>query len=127
MYFPETHYPSFPFRYMSHAAQPVYPFRQQFPSLDVSTLQISVKRFRELIAQANILLNSLENRQFAQQIMASAQKGDDPAVQRLVRSIGVRVPVTTRFTPTGVFFNLRINPLHEENCCSLSVGLRWGE
>lgn len=78
--------------------------------------------------QGSILLDRLGDEGFDIQIMKAAQQGKKAEVDTLIKSIGLKVPVTTKYTPTGVTFELssladQHNPF---SCCTLTVHMKWG-
>jgi len=105
-----------------------YPLTRTYPPVDVKIFLQSVKTFRLLIEQGSILLNRLGDAGFAQRIMAAAQQGKKVEVDHLLHSIGLKVPVNTKYTPTGIIFELtsRANQNTPFSCCSLIVSLKWG-
>lgn len=81
------------------------------------------------MAQGSILLDRLGDVQFARKIMSAAQQGKQVEVDQLIKTIGLKVPVITKFTPTGVNFTLATHPaqLVSLNCCTLSITMKWGQ
>ena len=124
------HYP-----YPPHPQQPVYPtytyyhpIPRQYPQVDVNVFTKSIKTYRLLMDQGSILLDRLGDSDFDVKLMSAAQKGNNSEVDRLIKSIGLKVPVTTKYTPTGVTFELKAHtdPHVPMNCCTLKVQLQWG-
>ncbi len=78
--------------------------------------------------QGSILLNRLGDEDFDVKLMAAAQQGNKVEVDKLMKTIGLRVPVETKYTPTGVTFELKTqpDPSSQMSCCTLTVHLRWG-
>lgn len=78
--------------------------------------------------QGSILLDRLGDPDFDVKLMSAAQKGNKAEVDILIKSIGLRVPVETKYTPTGVTFELATKPEPGSpmSCCTLSVHLKWG-
>lgn len=97
--------------------------RFSYPPVDVTIFTHSVQSFRLLMEQGNVLLNRLNDASFARKLMDAAQKGQQREVDNLVKSIGLKVPVTTRYTPSGVTFSLSLSAV---NCCVLTLSLKWG-
>ena len=128
MYYYPFHYPSYP----PVPAYPGYyinqPVHRTYPPVDVKIFAKSVSSFRLLMEQGSILLDRLGDAGFAQKMMASAQQGKKIEVDRLIHSIGLKVPVTTKYTPTGVNFELSTHPEHGSpmSCCTLTVAMKWG-
>lgn len=79
--------------------------------------------------QGSILLDRLGDEGFDIKIMTAAQQGKKEEVDTLIKSIGLRVPVTTKYTPSGITFELSAHP--EQNnpfsCCMLTVHMKWGK
>jgi hypothetical protein len=103
-------------------------FRFAYPAVDTKIFAKSLKTFTSLMHQGNRLLSHLSNPSFARRLMDAAQQGKQARVEALVKSIGITVPVTTNFSPSGIVFTLhsRETPNPLENCCSLSFAIRWG-
>lgn len=99
-----------------------------YPPVNLNILKDSVHTFPLLMEQGRILLNHLSNDTFARRVMRAAQEGKHGEVNRLLHSIGLKVPVDTRFSPTGVRFELIAPPKPNtlESCCSLTFGIQWG-
>ena len=78
--------------------------------------------------QGSILLDRLGDSGFAHKMMTAAQQGKKADVDHLISSIRLKVPVTTKFTPTGVDFELytQSNPNMPGSCCTLKVFMKWG-
>ena len=78
--------------------------------------------------QGSILLDRLGDSDFDVKLMSAAQKGNNSEVDRLIKSIGLKVPVKTKYTPTGVTFELKAHtdPHAPMSCCTLTVQLQWG-
>lgn len=122
------HYP-YPY-YYSTPIYPVYPrvYPRVYPPVDVELFEQSVKTFRLLMEQGSILLDQLGDADFAQKMMAAAQQGKKVEVDQLIQSIGLKVQVLTKYTPTGITFELMSQPDQSTpvNCCTLSVHMKWG-
>ena len=125
------HYP-----YPTNPQIPVYPNHypnyhqqyRQYPQVDVNVFKKSIKTYRLLMDQGSILLDRLGDADFDVKIMSAAQQGNQAEVDRLLKTIGLKVPVKTKYTPTGVSFELKAHtdPNAPTNCCTLSVHLQWG-
>jgi hypothetical protein len=95
---------------------------RQFPPVDTSTFQQSLAAYQALLNQGGAVINGLvgsQDRMF--RLMDAAQRSDDEEVDRVIRETGVQTIVETSYTPTGVTFTLRA-----EQCCTLTMYLRWG-
>lgn len=126
----------YPYQYPIHPPMPVYPpqmmsqpIPRSYPPVDVKIFEASVKSFRLLMAQGSILLDRLGDHGFARKIMSAAQQGKKAEVDQLIRTIGLKVPVVTKFSPTGVNFELiaQTDPNKPISCCTLTVHLKWGD
>ncbi|SDM60854.1 hypothetical protein SAMN05443253_104240 [Bacillus sp. OK048] len=124
------HYP-----YPLHPRPPVYsdyqyyhPLPRQYPQVDVKIFKKSIKSYRLLMNQGSILLDRLGDSDFDVKLMSAAQQGNKAEVDSLIKSIGLSVPVNTKFTPTGVTFELTVHTDQNApmNCCTLKVQLQWG-
>ncbi|WP_083652301.1 hypothetical protein [Bacillus sp. MRMR6] len=136
MYYYQNPYPVYPSHPGYQDFSP-YPYQQaygpyqpyrQYPPVNTETFTKSIKSFRLLMEQGSILLDHLGNQDFDTKIMEAAQQGNKTEVDRLIKSIGLKVPVNTKFTPTGITFELTTNPDPNipANCCTLSVHMKWG-
>lgn len=129
MYYNPFHYPVIP----PIPPYPSYignnPTPRMYPPVDIKIFESSVKSFRFLMEQGSILLDRLGNVEFSRRVMSAAQQGNNAEVDRLIKSIGLKVPVTTRFTPTGVNFILttQLTQHQPTNCCTLTVAMKWGQ
>ncbi|MDQ0219988.1 hypothetical protein ELQ35_02345 [Peribacillus cavernae] len=118
--------------YPVYSPMPLYPeplpFRKQYPKIDVTMFSSSVKSFQMLMGQSSMLLEHLGNPAFAYKIMEAAQQGKSQEVDRLIQSIGLKVPVTTKYTPTGVTFTLQTRvQSNNPSCCTLTIPMKWGK
>lgn len=104
-----------------------YP-RLPYPKVDTKIFKNSVKSFRFLMEQGSYLLDRLEDSAFALKMMEAAQIGKKTEVDRLVKSIGLKVPVTVQYTPSGVIFTLysHATPQVPSICCNLTISMKWG-
>ncbi|KLT17937.1 hypothetical protein AA980_10830 [Neobacillus vireti] len=105
-----------------------YQIPRTYPPVDTKIFASSVKSFRLLMEQGSILLDRLGNLAFAHNMMTAAQQGKNAEVDRMIKSIGLKVPVTTQFSPTGVNFILSTDTGQNQsvNCCSLTIAMKWG-
>ena len=123
-YYPAVHpLPPYP-PYMAS-----YPIPRAYPPVDTKIFAGSVKSFRLLMEQGSILLDRLGDPSFAKKMMSAAQQGKNIEVDQMIKSIGLKVPVITKFTPSGVNFNLttQTTQQHPQNCCTLTVAMKWGQ
>lgn len=129
MYYHPYHYPAV----QPMPPYPTYmaavPYPRTYPPVDTKIFAGSVKSFRLLMVQGSILLDRLGDARFAQNLMSAAQQGKNTEVDQMIKSIGLKVPVITKFTPSGVNFILTTqttqqNPL---SCCTLTVAMKWGQ
>ena len=124
-----------PFQYQVFPPIPVYPLYAMYPQtprtyppVDIKIFSQSVHSFRLLMEQGSILLDRLGDAGFAHKMMAAAQQGKKVEVDSLIKSIGLKVPVITKYTPTGVNFVLttQTGQTHPVSCCTLTVAMKWG-
>ncbi|WP_052352869.1 hypothetical protein [Neobacillus dielmonensis] len=124
-----------PFHYPEMAPVPPYghsvfgwPAYRTYPPADISLFQSSIQSFHQLMEQGSLLLSRLANPQFARRLMNAAQQGKQNEVNQLMKSIGLHVPVLTKYTPSGVNFILttKTGPGSPNDCCSLTISLKWG-
>lgn len=80
------------------------------------------------MAQGSILLDRLDDKDFDIKLMTAAQQGNKTEVDRLMKTIGLKVPVEVKYTPSGVTFDLKTDPDQGTfmSCCTLTVNLKWG-
>ncbi|WP_413303185.1 hypothetical protein AA0X95_25570 [Bacillus sp. 1P10SD] len=128
MYYNPFHYsvyPPFP-AYYTYTVNPSYP--RSYPPVDTKIFVKSVKSFRLLMEQGSILLDRLSDPGFDYKIMSAAQQGKHSEVDAMIKSIGLKVPVITQFTPSGINFILttHADQAHPTSCCTLSVAMKWG-
>ncbi|QIZ06687.1 hypothetical protein HFZ78_08175 [Priestia megaterium] len=131
----------YPYQYQIYPPLPVYPpqmgyqyqyqyqpIPRSYPPVDVKIFENSVKTFRLLMDQGSILLDRLGDLGFAQKMMSAAQQGKKADVDRLISTVGLKVPVITTFTPSGVIFELTTQPNQNKpaSCCTLKVSMKWG-
>ena len=125
----------YPYQYPTYPPMPVYPpqmvyqpYLRSYPPVDVKIFEGSVKSFRLLMDQGSILLDRLGDLDFARKVMSAAQQGKKADVDHLISSVGLKVPVQTMFTPSGVNFELMShpNPATSGSCCTLKVFMKWG-
>jgi hypothetical protein len=128
MYYYHYPYPPYP----QPPAYPVYyfypPVTRQYPQVDVNVFSKSIKTYRLLMDQGSILLDRLGDEGFDVKLMTFAQAGNKTEVDKLIKTIGLKVPVETKYTPTGITFELttHADPSSPMSCCTLSVHMKWG-
>ncbi len=99
--------------------------QSQFPPVNIQGLDDSVKRFRKLMRQADLLIDKLaEDREFATELASAAQQSNHERVNELILSTGITIDVKTTFTPTAIRIILD-NSEVEGGCCDLLIALRW--
>ncbi|WP_052353679.1 hypothetical protein [Neobacillus jeddahensis] len=110
--------------------QTVAPHFRSYPPVDTKIFEGSVKSFHLLMQQGSVLLDRLGDAQFSHKMMSAAQQGKKAEVDQLIKTIGLKVPVVTQFTPSGVHFILSTQPQPTQNqpesCCTLTVAMKWG-
>lgn len=117
MYFNQYYYPH-PQYYDVRA-------RPQYPPVDVSIFSHSVTALQKIAHEASNVLDKFADRKFSRNLLTAAQKGNQQEVDRLIKSIGSPLPISATYTPTGLL--LKIHPkAKEEQCCTLTMYLRWG-
>lgn len=124
-------------QYFSHCL-PQYPcqpyfnpynsFHRTYPPVDTQIFSASVQNIRLLMEQGRHLLDKLAESAFETKIMTAAQQGKHQEVDQLIQSIGLKIPIETKYTPSGVNFILRTPSTTNDpfNCCSLTIGMKWG-
>jgi hypothetical protein len=117
-------YPTPPPYFISPTIQ--YLPRSPYPKVDTKVLQGSVKSFRFLMEQGSLLLDRLEDSNLAYKIMNAAQQGKKVQVENLIKSIGLKVPVTTSYNPSGIIFTLHSHTPQLTPVNSLTIFMRWG-
>lgn len=128
MYYYHYPYPPYP----QHPTYPGYyfypPVTRQYPQVDVNIFTKSIKSYRLLMDQGSILLDRLGDEGFDVKLMSFAQQGNKTEVDKLIKTIGLKVPVETKYTPTGITFELTAHPDPSTplSCCTLSVHMKWG-
>lgn len=115
---------NYPDCYLIYSHLPRYPY----PPVDTKIFEKSVKSIQLLMKQGSILLDRLGDVLFAANIMSAAQQGKQAQVDELIKSIGLKVPVSTHYTPSGVIFTLTTaaSPNAPASCCTLTVSMKWG-
>lgn len=114
----------YPQLYFYPTFQIPYPYRQ-YPEVDDTTFHQSIEKFQKIAKDASVILNKLSNHEFAHQLMVAAQRGNQQEVNRLMNSIGISSPITTKYTPTGLELTIKDNAQGSQ-CCTLSMYLKWG-
>jgi hypothetical protein len=99
-----------------------------YPPVNTKLFSSSVQNFRLLMSQGSILLDKLAEASFETKMMTAAQQGKQAEVDKLIQSIGLKVLVTTKYTPSGINFILQTPPAPGSfgSCCTLTVAMKWG-
>ena len=128
MYYNPFHYPVYPPIPAYHTYTVNSSYLRSYPPVDTKIFIKSVKSFRLLMEQGSILLDRLSDPGFDHKIMSAAQQGKHSEVDAMIKSIGLKVPVITKFTPSGINFILstQADQAHSMSCCTLSVAMKWG-
>ena len=102
--------------------------RYPYPPVDTKIFEQSVQTIQFLMKQGSIFLNRLSDTAFAAKIMTAAQEGNKAKVDQLIQSIGLKVFVTTHYTPSGVIFSLTAGTGANApaSCCTLTISMKWG-
>lgn len=125
MYCPVGFYPLYPFYNIYSLPQTYYRF--SYPAVNTKIFSQSVKSFSILMQQGSVLLSRLANPPFARKLMEAAQQGKKAQVEQLINTIGLKVPITTHYTPAGISLTLHSKASQLENCCSLTFVIKWGQ
>ncbi|MBD1380369.1 hypothetical protein [Metabacillus arenae] len=129
MYYPRYNYYGHQ-RFQKHPIVYSYPFSslRQYPPVDITIFSQSVKTFRVIMKQGELLLDKLGDTAFSHKLMDAAQRGNQAEVDRLIKGIGgLNVPVQVRYTPSAIIFNLQPPAEESTDCCTLTVTLKWGQ
>ncbi|WP_223282836.1 hypothetical protein [Neobacillus kokaensis] len=129
MYYNYYHYPANPYMPPFSASMMNYQPPRSYPPVDTKIFSHSIQSFKILMQQGSILLDRLAELQFSKKVMNAAQQGKQAEVDQLIKSIGLKVPVKTTFSPSGVIFELSTNSgtTSPFNCCTLNINMKWGE
>ena len=96
-----------------------------FPPVDPKLLNVSAKKFQELMSEANKLVNKIStSKEFAYELMNEAQLSNTKKVDELIKSTGITIKFETLFTPTGIHIKLD-NADVQGGCCQLAMLLHW--
>lgn len=99
--------------------------KNQYPPVDTQQLDESVRKFQDLMKQANLLLKKLaEDQDFAKELMGEAQQSNTMKVNEMIKSTGITIETETTYTPTGIRIILKNSEIVGE-CCDLLIALRW--
>ncbi|NCU18397.1 hypothetical protein [Pallidibacillus pasinlerensis] len=102
-----------------------YPGRQNFPPVDTAGFEKSARQFQALTKEVTLFINHIiSSTEFAYAVMDAAQKSDQAKVEQLIKSTGISIKYTVRFTPSAIQIEFN-NSTEEISCCSMLVGLRW--
>jgi len=113
----------YPHQYFYPAIPTPFNYRQ-YPEVDDTIFHQSVKAFQTITQESSTILQKLSDRSFAHKLMTAAQKGNQQEVDRLMKSIGINTPITTKYTPSGL--ELRIHAdVQGSQCCTLTMNLKW--
>jgi hypothetical protein len=97
---------------------------REYPPVDPTRFILSASTFQTLMRDGNrIILRVAESRAYAQQIKEAAQVDDRAEVERLIRMASVSSDVEVHYTPSAIRLELR--DTQQEQCCILSMLLRW--
>ncbi|MCM3569731.1 hypothetical protein [Neobacillus mesonae] len=128
MYYNPYHYPAAPYLQPSPAYMMGGHLPRTYPPVNTEIFSKSIKSFKLLIDQGAILLDRLGNLNFSKKLMNAAQQGKQAEVDHLIKSLGLKVPVKTTYSPSGVKFELSTNsdPGTNISCCTLNINMKWG-
>lgn len=111
--------------YQNNPLQSTVRQKNQYPPVDTQQLDKSVRKFQDLMKQANLLLAKLaEDPVFAKELMSEAQQSNSEKVNEMIESTGITIDVKTSFTPTGIRIILNNSEIAGQ-CCDLLIALRW--
>ena len=101
-----------------------YGLRKQ-NKVDITIFEESLVVYKQLLHDADLLLNHLSSRkQFATQVMSAAQISNKKEVDRLIKSIGIKSNIKVSYNPDGIHFTLW-SDVKGEKCCQLDMAIRW--
>jgi len=96
-----------------------------FPPINTDRLNKSAHSFRELMRQADLLIDKIiSNPAFSNELMNAAQLSNKKKVQELVRSAGITIKGDINYHPSGIRIELD-NSESRGNCCKLQIALSW--
>ncbi|CAM3558988.1 hypothetical protein [Marinicrinis lubricantis] len=120
-----------PYTYTLYPAPYVTPYwtaytAREYPPVDTQQFTQSVTSFRKLMRDGSLILSKLSEANFAYQLMAAAQAGNQHEVDRLIATIGTESKITSKYTPSAIHFTIDPN-VEGTPCCTLSMLLKWGQ
>ncbi|MHA6261085.1 hypothetical protein ACXYMX_14455 [Sporosarcina sp. CAU 1771] len=96
-----------------------------FPHVDTKKFHVSVRRFKKLMSQANLLIEKIaDSDDFAVKLMNEAQLSNTENVEKLITSTGITSKVKASFTPSGIRIELD-NSERLGECCRMYIMLQW--
>lgn len=99
--------------------------RDPFPPVDIKQFNLSARRFREIMKQADLFIGKvIASDEFARQLKEAAQASNQGEVDRLIRSTGVTVSYQLLYTPDGLRIDFANND-SQSSCCRLRMNLGW--
>ncbi|WNR44903.1 hypothetical protein [Paenibacillus roseipurpureus] len=131
MYNDPTMYPYPPVQYHLYPAHPYHyapywAWDRDFPPVDTKILSHSAVTSEHLLKDASLLVKKLADPAIAQQLMTSAQTGNQKEVDRIVHTFGSQSAIETSYTPTAIQFV--VGPrMTGSPCCKLTLMLKWGQ
>jgi hypothetical protein len=127
MYDPYEYYPVYRHSPGNTSINHSIPHRSQYSPVDITLFSGSLHTFQTLMEQGSILLDRLRVPAFANKLMELAQQGKQREVDQLIQTIGLKVSVKAKYTPSEVIFILKPQPLaNVPECCTLTFAIRWG-
>ncbi|MNQ96453.1 hypothetical protein D3C85_1120590 [compost metagenome] len=114
-------YPAHPYHYA-----PYWAWDRDYPHVNTNTLSASAASSEHLLKDASLLVKKLTDPNVAKQIMTNAQSGNKKEVDRIVHAFGYESAIETTYSPSAVQFIVG-PPLTGNQCCRLTLMLKWGE
>lgn len=103
-----------------------YWYARTYPQVDPTTFSESATSMEQLMKEASIILHRLsESKGFAAEVMTAAQQGQKEKVEQLIKSTGIHAGVKVDYTPDGLSLHMS-SEVSGQECCHLTITLRWG-
>ncbi|RBW68957.1 hypothetical protein [Bacillus taeanensis] len=101
------------------------PSIRQYPQIDSMALMQSAKSYKNLLQEANLLIDKLSSStDFNNKLMYAAQHSNIKEVERLITSIGITSNLKVSYNPDGLHLEI-YSKIEHVTCCKLIMAIRW--
>ena len=96
-----------------------------YPGVNPTLFRTSAEKAIALMKDATLVMNKITSSSaFSSDLMSAAQQSNQPEVEKLIQSTGIKETPKITYNPDGITMNF-VDFAGEKECCHIITQLRW--